>query len=187
MYIYIYIIASFQLGAPLISPIPTQLKLGPLRTPQTFFGLNEMDAIGIPNSLRQLTERLRYNLVYFGSNYLLLYVILVALNVITHVLCIIALALVTLGWVMLRRITSSSDSEMVTVGNLPPISKKLAFAIMTVFTGTMALLMIGKLFGWSLFVTVTLTLVHASLRNTSELSANQHQLEGEILGNGFMI
>ncbi len=146
-----------------------------------------MDAVGLPNSMRQLTERLRYNLFYFGSNYLLLYLILVALNVITNAFCIIALVLVTLGWVMLRRITSSSDSDMITIGTLPPISKNVAFVIMTVITGTMALLMIGKLFGWSLWIAGTVTLVHASLRNSSDLSASQHQLEGEIVGNSFMI
>ncbi len=139
-----------------------------------------MDAFGLPTSLRQLTERLKDSLFYFGSNYLLFYLTLVALNVITNFFCITALVFVTLGWVMLVRITSSSDSDMVTIGKLPPISKNVAYMIMVVFTGAMALLMIGKLFGWSLWIAVPVTLAHASLRNSSDLSASQHQLEGEV-------
>ncbi len=138
-----------------------------------------MGAFGLPSSLRQLTERLQDNLLYFGSNYLLFYLTLVALNVITNFFCISALVLVALGWVMLGRISSSSESDMVTIGKLSPISKNAAYMVMVVFTGLMALLMLGQLFGWSLWIAVIVTLAHASLRNSSDLSASQHQLEGE--------
>ncbi len=184
---YISLHLSNSLNPLKSSPILIQLKLGPLRNPKTFFGLNEADAFGLPTSTRQFTERLQNNVFYFASNYLLFYLILVALNVITNVFCITALILVTLGWVMLGRISSSSNSDMLTIGKLPPISKNAAYMIMIVFTGVMALFMIGKLFGWSLWISITVTLVHASLRNSSDLIVSQHQLEGKIIGNVYYI
>jgi PRA1 family protein len=112
------------------SCVRLQAQLAPLRMPNEFLGLGVEKPFSVPG-VQDVAARLKLNLVYYSSNYALLYLLLCCMTIITSPTELITLAAAAGGWILLLR--ASPESDGVTMGAVT-VKKQVAFVAMGVFS-----------------------------------------------------
>ncbi|CAM9760624.1 unnamed protein product [Chrysoparadoxa australica] len=168
--------------------IRSKLALGPLRAPQKFLGLGEEKPYATLQPMSEVMPRLKTNVKYYGSNYLVVYGALVTMSIITSPFALISLGVLGAGfWAIQAK--ADAETGSLTVGSLV-LNKSYAVVVMCLLSAVVGLTIIGKLLGWSLWLSGALALGHAAMRDATQIQdeaeAEEHKLEGELSIDPFL-
>lgn len=165
------------IGDKALSTLRTKVKVGPFRTPREFFGLGEAKAFGAPPAA-EVVARLRFNALFFSTNYLAVYLILVMLSIISSPISLLSLGLLAGGWFFVTRAPANPEVNTISFGSVQ-VARPIAYAVMLGASILCGILLLESMFSWPLWVGAAAAMGHATLREQAEL-APPPQMTGDI-------
>mmetsp|Transcript_20394 Transcript_20394/g.30161 ORF Transcript_20394/g.30161 Transcript_20394/m.30161 type:complete len:212 (+) Transcript_20394:74-709(+) len=160
--------------------VKERVNIPPLRYPVVFFGLGKEKPFSLPGG-SELVTRLKLNLPFYASNYILFYLILCGMSIITSPVSLVTLVLTSAGWYVILKSNPESDSFNIGSFVVKKVILYLAMGVVSIFSG---ILLIGTLLGWSLWLGCVIALCHSAGRDATELietaEAEENKFEGDI-------